>query len=304
MTRIARTWIVVCALALVACSAKQEPAEEDPALSDPRAVPAEELGKEREAPPSVDEPESEPSESQPDEPEPEPEPPSVDHSELDALLKAAVKEGTGRVDYALVQEREAQLDAYLKMVSEVALEGLGDAEVFALYANAYNAYTLKTILERYPKIRSIRDIKEPWKTSRWVVAGQTMSLDQMEHEVLRPRFKDPRVLFAVNCAAIGCPALRASAFTGAKLDAQLEAATKATCTNERYVRVTKKGWLELTKIFEWYGEDFVDPEFKGSEGTVAEYVAKYATDEVAEHIRAKSPKPRFMEYDWDLNDVK
>ena len=240
------------------------------------------------------------------EPEPEPEPePLVDHAPYDALLKAFVKQDAGRVDYAGLKEREAELDAYLTVLADAPVSELDDDEKYAFYANAYNAFTLKLIVEKYPELESIRDIDKPWKTERWQLAGETVSLDHIEHGILRPTFKDPRVHFAVNCAAIGCPPLRGEAFVAERLDEQLEDSTRAALQNPRYAKV-KSGRLYLTKILEWYGKDFTDTTFKGHTGTVAEYVAGYSTEDVSALVEKKKGKPsvRFMDYDWKLNDVE
>lgn len=229
--------------------------------------------------------------------------PTVDHSRFDALLKAHVDAETGMVDYEALKAAESELDGYLvDVVASADLEPLSEEETFAFYVNAYNAYTIKLILERYPEIKSIRDYKEPWKQERWAVAGETLSLDQIEHTKLRPVYQDPRIHFAVNCASIGCPPLRAEAYTGADLEAQLEAATKGTLSSSKYVEV-KKGKLYLTKILEWYGDDFTNPEFKGHEESVAQYVAKYAAEDVVSLVEEKGAKTRvaYKNYDWNLN---
>ncbi len=225
------------------------------------------------------------------------------HDTFDGLLKTHVSAESGMVDYDGLKSNEAQLDAYLQEVIAAAnIADLSEDEQFAFYINAYNAYTIKLILERYPKLKSITDYKEPWKQKRWNVAGETLSLDQIEHEKLRPVFKDPRIHFAVNCASVGCPPLRAEAYVASTLEQQLEAATKQTLTQTKYVEV-KKGKLYLTKILEWYGKDFVNPEFKGHAESVAQYVARYASDDVVELVNAKGAKTpvRYKSYDWNLN---
>jgi len=232
----------------------------------------------------------------------EPEPPAFDHAPFDALLAAHVDQDAGRVDYDGFKADEAKLDAYLATIAAAELDQLDERETYALLINAYNAYTIKLILERYPKIKSIRDYKEPWKQVRWEVGGETVSLDAIEHERLRPVYKDPRIHFAVNCASIGCPPLRSEAYTSERLDEQLDAATRATLSNSRYVTV-KKGTLYVTRLMEWYGGDFVNPEWEGAGENIAAFVKPYASEEVAALIEEKGGEPRvkFLEYDWNLN---
>ena len=135
-----------------------------------------------------------------------------------------------------------------------------------------------------------------------VVGGFELSLDNMEHNILRPIFKDPRVHFAVNCASSSCPPLPVRAFEAARLDEQLDDVTKATLTNPDYISI-EDGSLLVTKIMEWYGADFVNPEFKGSQKTLQAYIAKYATEEVTSFIKENRENltVKFRNYNWTLN---
>ena len=175
----------------------------------------------------------------------------------------------------------------------------------ALLINAYNGYTLQLILENYPKVKSIRDIKSPWKTARYKVGKATVSLDNIEHHLLRPIYKDPRIHFAVNCASVGCPPLLNEAFTGASLEKQLNAATKATLTSPLYIK-TQGDTLKVTSILKWYGGDFTNTTYKGHTKTVAAFVAKYALPDVASMIKKQNNAPpvSYLDYDWRLNDTK
>ena len=230
---------------------------------------------------------------------------TFDHAPFDALLSAHVNQDAGRVDYKGLKKEEAALDAYLETIASADLDALSQEERFAFLINAYNAYTLKLILQNYPGIKSIRDQKEPWKQESWEVAGETVSLDTIEHERLRPTYKDPRIHFAVNCASIGCPPLRKEAYVASKLDEQLEAAARETLQNERYVKV-KGGKLHVTALMDWYGDDFVNPEWEPAAQTLPEFVAKYARDDVKAFIKEKDDKPKvsFLDYDWKLNDAR
>lgn len=229
---------------------------------------------------------------------------SFEHTAWNALLAAHANPKTGRVDYASLKAKQPELDAYLNTLAGADLTSLGRNEQFALLLNAYNAYTVKLILEHYPNVKSIRDLDNPWKTRRYLVAGHTLSLDDIEHGLLRPLFKDPRIHFAVNCASIGCPPLPNFAFQGAKLDSQLDRVTRNALENPRYAK-TNGDQLQLNAIFDWYGKDFTDESFKGHAKTLPVWVARYARPEVKDLVKAKggSPKIEFMDYDWKLNDL-
>lgn len=226
-----------------------------------------------------------------------------DHSAWTQILKAASKPETGRLDYAWVKANQGALDAYLKTLATADLSTLGRNEQFALLLNAYNAFTIKLIVENYPNVKSIRDLSDPWKTSRYVVAGVTVSLDDIEHGLLRPLFKDPRIHFGVNCASIGCPPLSDEAFEGKSVESQLDKVVKAALANPRYAGV-KDGKLQLTAILDWYGGDFTDETFIGHAKTLPVWVARYSTADVKALVKKSggSPSVEFMDYDWKLND--
>jgi len=229
---------------------------------------------------------------------------TFDHADWNALLESAAFPTESRVRYSVFVDRRTELDRYLARIAEVNVTKLGRDEQMALLINAYNAYTVLLILEHYPNLKSIKDIKNPWKTKRFKVGGETLSLDDIEHGLLRPIFKDPRIHFAVNCAAIGCPPLANFAFTGGELESQLNKVTVDALQNEAYVRISQ-GRLELTSILDWYGTDFTDPTFKGNQESVPAYVAIYARPEVAEFIRSTQNTPvKFIDYDWRLNDKR
>lgn len=230
-------------------------------------------------------------------------PAGFDHSSYGELLAAHVDEGAGRVDYAALKPKEAELDAYLATLAEADLKTLSRDEQLALLLNAYNAYTLKLILENYGEIESIRDLKDPWGTKRYQVAGDTLSLDDIEHGLIRPLFKDPRIHFAVNCAAIGCPPLADEPFLGDTVQTQLDEVTKSALSNPRYAKV-EGGKLHLTKIMEWYGEDFTKEGWEPTARSLPEWVAPRSTEEVRAYVEKGGRKVTFVEYDWSLNDVE
>jgi hypothetical protein len=230
---------------------------------------------------------------------------SVDHSIYASLLESYVNYDTARVDYAALKADEAKLDNYLAQIAQIDLESLGDDESLALLINAYNAFTLKLIVEHYPKIDSIKDLDSPWKTRRWNVGGHKLSLDDIEHGLIRPLYKDSRIHFAVNCASIGCPPLADWPYEGDKIDAQLDKAARRTLGDERYARVDGEK-LMLTSVMSWYRDDFVSDEFSPSAETLQAYAARYGGEKIEALVEGKGGEPAvgFIEYDWSLNDVE
>jgi hypothetical protein len=222
-----------------------------------------------------------------------------------------------QVRYAgFAQDREA-LRAYLKAlegVSKSSFDAWSKAQQMAFLINAYNAHTVELILTKYPDLKSIKDVgsllNNPWKQKVAPLLGSVMTLDGIEHDTLRARgrYDDPRIHFAVNCASIGCPMLREEAFVADRLDAQLDEQAMRFMSDRsrnRYSPGNKR--LEVSKIFDWYGEDF-KLGHKGIESLEA-FLAKYA-DQLAddatdrEAIRGRKLPVSFLAYDWALNDVK
>jgi hypothetical protein len=220
-----------------------------------------------------------------------------DHSGYDELVAEHVN-ADGFVDYAGLAGHAAKLDAYIDSLATVTLDNLGRDEHLALLINAYNAFTLRLILDHLP-VQSIRDIpaKERWDGERWVLAGETYSLNQIEHELVRPNFREPRIHFALVCASIGCPPLRSEAYTGDRLEQQLEDQTRFTHGNERWLRYERgNATIELTALYQWYAGDF-----EQVAGSVLEYAARYDDDLATDLAAGHSPAIRYLNYDWSLN---
>ena len=225
-------------------------------------------------------------------------------SDWTRLLDTYVTEsadGVNRVDYealAASKADRAALDAYIAGFETRDLSGTGDAE-FAAWANLYNAVTVRHILDRYP-LDSIRDgyvFGGPWKKVSVSVNGNDVSLDAIEHDILRPRFDDPRVHYAINCASYGCPNLPTRAWTADTLDTDLDAAAHAYINHPRGVSVSSRG-LTVSSIYKWFQVDF-----GGSKDGVINHLLEYAEPALAEKIRT-NPKIRGYEYDWSLNDTR
>jgi hypothetical protein len=229
-----------------------------------------------------------------------PDGPTVDHSAFDTLLRKHVAAG-GWVDYAGLEQDVPRLDAYLATVKVAPLDQLGRDERLALLINGYNAFTLKLILEHWNggKLASIKDIppKERWDAVRWNVDGHTWSLNQIEHERIRPKFREPRIHFALVCAAVGCPPLRSEAYTGAQLEEQLADQAHYVHTHDRWFRYERgAATVGLTQLYDWYGDDF-----KQMAGSVLEYAARYAEPLKAALDADERPEITWLDYDWRLN---
>lgn len=243
------------------------------------------------------------------------------HASWSALLARHVVVLRGgqatQVRYAGFVADRKPLQAYLgalSAVSDLAFKSFSPAQQQAFLINAYNAYTVALILGRYPDLASIRDLGSllttPWKR-KWVpLLGATVSLDEIEHEMLRKRgrYDEPRSHFAVNCASIGCPALREEAFVGERLEAQLEEQTVRFLSDRTRNRYNaERSRLEISKIFDWYGEDFR----LGHRGiaSLPAFLARHA-DRLADsavdrdRIRTQKVEIAFLDYDWKLNDAR
>jgi hypothetical protein len=226
---------------------------------------------------------------------------SFDHDAWDRLLADTVLDGF--IDYAAVRARRAELDGYLERIGSAALHELSRDELKALLINAYNAYTVASILD-HEGVTSIREIDGVWQERVHLVGGFDLTLDTIEHGLLRPYFQDPRIHVAVNCAAWSCPPLPPWAFRGDRLDAQLEEWTRAFFADPDNATV-RDGKLWLSRILDWYGGDFTAPEAAPRADTLAGFVARYAPESIAAFVqeRAGAPEVAFLEYDWSLNDA-
>jgi uncharacterized membrane protein YdjX (TVP38/TMEM64 family) len=222
-----------------------------------------------------------------------------DHTAWDRLLRQAVDHDL--VNYTLLQERRPDLVDYLARVAAADMGSLEAGELKAFLCNAYNALTVRSILD-HPRVASIREIDGVWTSTRHRVGGFELTLDQIEHNLLRPFFRDPRIHFAVNCASRSCAPLPGWAFTGPSLDLQLEERTRAFLSDPRQVEI-RNGTLMVSSYFEWYGDDFTAPGWEPRAATIPLFIAGYATPEVSSFIGAAGSRLPlgFLAYDWSLN---
>ena len=242
----------------------------------------------------------------------------LDHSYAawESLLQKHVKwlpDGKqSRMDYRGLATEHSSLQAVLAQWSAVTpaqFATFSRDQQMAFLINAYNGFTAELILTKYPAVKSIKDIgsllQSPWKNKFFTLLGEQRHLDWIEHEQLRPKYKDPRVHGAVNCASIGCPALRPDAFTAPKLDAQLsDGMTRFMGDRTRNRYNAQTGSVEVSSIFKWFREDFE----KGQRGfakleDVFAFYADQLTDDAAsrDKLRAKTVDINFLDYDWSLN---
>jgi hypothetical protein len=232
--------------------------------------------------------------------------PSTLHDPFDALLKKHVRDGV--VDYRGLKSDERLLDGYLDHLGSADPESLGRDGRLTFWINAYNAFTLKLILNRYPGIESIKEIPrgDRWKARIWSVNGQKHSLDEIEHDILR-KMNEPRIHFAIVCASFSCPNLRSEAYTAERLDEQLASSARDFLSDpekglrygeERGLIWGTKYVLRISAIFDWFEEDF-----EATAGSVLDFILDYAPDGAAQFIRAhrNEMKVEHLDYDWSLN---
>jgi len=238
------------------------------------------------------------------------------HAGWDGLLKKHVRwlpdQKQSRVDYNGFAADRAELKRVLDAMSAVPqaeFDGWPRSQQMAFLVNAYNAFTVELILTRWPDLKSIKDlgslIQSPWKKKFFVLLGEERHLDWIEHEQLRPRYKDPRVHGAVNCASIGCPALRPEAFVAPKLEAQYDDGMQRFMADRTRNRVVG-GKVEASMIFKWFREDFEQGQmgFNKLEDVFARY-APQLSDKADEQqkLRNRALPVSFADYDWSLNAV-
>ena len=227
----------------------------------------------------------------------------------------------GRVDYQkLVADRAAlvEITSSFGAVDGPAERAWPREERLAFWINAYNLFTLQAIVDHYPiqagwftlgPRNSIRQIAGVWDRLKWRVAGRQVTLDDIEHRILRPEFKEPRIHFAVNCASVGCPPLRAEPYRAGSLTAQLDDNARAYLASAQGMRIDGRT-LVVTSILKWYGEDFLGAYASASEGgrtrreaAVLGVVKAFGPPAAARLAGDSTVRVRFLDYDWSLNDV-
>lgn len=248
---------------------------------------------------------------------------------FDSVLTRFVRDGW--VDYAALKADREQLDRYLTGLAEVTEEKFGgwsEAERVAYLINAYNAYTLETVIDHYPirgsgffeklikpkrfafPANSIRHIDGVFDGITHRVAGREMTLDDIEHSHLRAEYDEPRIHFALVCAAVSCPALRREAYRGERLEEQLDDQGRRFLNDPRLNRFDLEGGeVHLSRIFDWFGEDFrsyagAGIAYQGDESVngVLGFVTRYLPTRVVDFLEGADYEVDFLDYDWTLND--
>lgn len=250
------------------------------------------------------------------------------HAAFDRVLADYV--WASRVDYAALKADRALLDRYLDQLAAVTaeeFEGWSEPEQIAYLINAYNAYTIETIIDHYPikgsgffkklvapkrfafPSNSIRHIDGVFDRIPHRVAGRELTLDGIEHETLRVKYNEPRIHLALVCAAVSCPPLRAEAYRGERLDEQLDEQGRAFLNDprlNRFMLEAREIWL--SKIFDWFGDDF--RQFASGSGYagdekiagVLSFISRYLSDRAQRFVEGGDYEVRFLDYDWTLND--
>ena len=241
-----------------------------------------------------------------------------DHGRFTDLLEKVVE--TPLVDYQEVLELRHALDAYVEELGRTepaSLEGASQNEQLAFWLNAYNACMLRLVADNYPiepggvgfrqgarNVAAGRPDNSPWQIrdvfsgDHCMVAGEERSQDEIEHDFIRPIFQDPRIHFAVNCAAWDCPELRPEAYVGARLDEQLDDQVRIFMDQSRHFRIEEGSptVLHVNQVLDWFSEDF------GGEDGIPDFFLPYLSDEEPELLRGEV-QVEFIHYDWTLNDV-
>jgi hypothetical protein len=236
-----------------------------------------------------------------------------------ALLNAYVR--GSRVDYAALHRDRVQLEGVIgEFAAPARTEELEwtRAQRMAFWINAYNALTLDAIVDHYPieagwfsrgPRNSIRQIDGVWTALTWTIAGRDVTLDDIEHRILRPGFGDPRIHFAINCASVSCPPLSVMPYRAASLDRQLDEAARVFLASPHGMRI-ERDRLYVSSIFKWYGDDFIERYAPGVTGNrspreraILGAVARHGPAAAAAVARSGTPVIRYLDYDWSLNDT-
>ena len=239
----------------------------------------------------------------------------------DFILGAYVDED-GLVDYSALKDRHPNPDdacGYFNEVDRRTYDAWEDKDRMAFWLNAYNAFTLKLVVDNYPikpsegKTRypanSIRQIPGAWEHAKFKALGREVTLDEIEHKILRTEFHDPRIHMALVCAAMSCPQLRREPYQGDKLDAQLDDQARAFFSDLRKFQIDREAnevWV--SPIFEWFIDDFLldatkkYPRYEAQQKSLAAFASKYVSPEDAAYLRSGKYVVKYYEYDWMLNE--
>lgn len=236
---------------------------------------------------------------------------SFSYQDYDSVLKTYVSD-RALVDYSGLQANREQLDRFNQSIGAVSPErysSWSESEKIAFLTNAYNAFTLQSIIDQDPLEDSIRDISGVWNRRKFTLAGSEKTLDNIEHDILRKDFNEPRIHVALVCAAMSCPPLRNEPYTSEKLDAQLKDQTAKFASSPNGFKLDKQdNKVYLSSIFKWYGKDFIkiygiENKFSGNDQqrAVLNYFSSELNPEERKFIEENEYKVKYLDYDWSLN---
>ncbi|MCL2923912.1 MAG: DUF547 domain-containing protein [Trichodesmium sp. MAG_R04] len=233
------------------------------------------------------------------------------YQKYNSILKDYVN-SRGLVDYKKLKENRQQLDEFNYTIGAVSLSNYNswkDSEKIAFLINAYNSFTLESIIDNYPT-KSIRNIIGVWKIRKFNVASKKITLDHIEHQILRKEFNQPGIHVALVCAAISCPPLRQEAYTGRQLEEQLNDQAKKFLGNSQSFRIDSQNkTIYLSSIFKWFGKDFEEnygqtENIEGlnkTETAIVNYARKYVNSNAQKFLEKGGYKVKYSDYDWSLN---
>lgn len=234
------------------------------------------------------------------------------NDEYSQLLSEYVTDD-GWVNYAELQKNRGALDRYYAQLAAVTpdtYKSWDENQQLAYLMNAYNALTLLAIIEQEPLKNSIRDIPGVWSSKKFQLAGESKTLNNIEHDIIRPTFNEPRIHAALVCAAKSCPPLRNEPFTAENVDAQLEDQVKRWLARpDSGFRIDRQeNKVYLSKIFDWYGDDWkpdfaVKDQFGGDDKqkAVLNFISNYVSAEDQAYLKAGNYQVSYLDYDWSLN---
>lgn len=257
-------------------------------------------------------------------PKPEPTQEEFSYEPYARVLQTYVND-KGMVDYAALKQQRDKLDAFITAIGRLDPETFAewnDQKKIAFWTNAYNGITLQAIIDHYPiegswfslyPQNSIRQIAGVWDKQQHWVMGKKMTLNHIEHKILRVKFNEPRIHMALVCAAMGCPPLRTEPYRGEKLDKQFDDQTRTFLANPDKFRIDRpENRVYISKIFQWFGKDFIETylpengfgEFKTAERASLAFMSGYLPEEDADYLRQGKYDLKYLDYDWSLNEQK
>ena len=244
---------------------------------------------------------------------------TLSYDDYAAVLKSYVDD-EGMVNYKKLKAGPEKLNAFMTSIGSIdpnKYDRWNDKEKISLWLNAYNAFTLKAIIDNYPikssffrsriyPKNSIRQIPGVWDKITFKVMREKYTLEYIEHEILRKKFNEPRIHMAMVCAAMGCPSLRNEPYTAKKLDRQLDSQSRKFLANPKKFRFdTGKKIVFISPIFKWFGKDFMKPSHRNKEAAIIEFVSNYLDKEYDFFSSpTKTVKIKYQDYDWSLNEQR